>query len=147
MVAVPSALTEPNDAIPVILNGRAVPAPAVRTVSPTPRCCLRAVVGSMTTWFGPFAHAPSVRRNGVRPFAVRAAVSRPTPNHGPEPMSSPFAVTIFVSVDVMSPAAAATPGTRRTWSTTEAGTDGCRSRSLPSRLTGVFASTTAAVPS
>ena len=147
VVAVPIALTEPNVARPVTLNGCAGPAPATRMVSPIPRCCFSAVPGSMTTWPGPSAHAPLVRRNGVRPFAVRAALSRPTPNHGPEPTSSPLAPRILASVDVMSPAAAATPGTRRTRSTTDAGIAGCWSMSLLSRLTGVFASTTAAVPS
>jgi hypothetical protein len=95
IVAVPSDSTEPNVVRPVMRKLRAGPLVAMRTLSPTCRCCLSAVPASRTTWPGPLAQAPSFSLNGVSlPPLAAAAGSRPTPNHGPSPATLPSSPTI-----------------------------------------------------
>ena len=82
-----------------------------------------AVLASITTSPGPVAQRPSSSRNGVVAAAAFSRESKPTPKYGPSPAGLPSRAMIFAS-SLMSPTAAATCGTSRTRSSSEASTVG-----------------------
>ena len=79
----------------------------------------------MTTSPGPVAQRPESSRNGVVSLAAFVRESKPTPKYGPSPAGLPSRAMILAS-SLMSPTAAATCGTERTRSSSEASTVGRR---------------------
>ena len=82
-VAPPIESTPPTLAMPVSVNERVGPLAPTRTVSPTAKSWPDAVALSITTSFGPDAHAPSTSSNGLNRSSVGL---RPRPNVGLSPV-------------------------------------------------------------
>jgi hypothetical protein len=141
-------LTSPNFATPTTENGAASPRVLMRTRSPSARLSFSAVSASTTTSLGPAAQRPSCSRNGVTRSNPAVRASRPTPKYGPSPSGLPSPPMILAFWSVTSPTATSTPPTRRTRSSSAAGTVGfCAAQSFVPMLNAVFAETTASVPS